>query len=72
MTEFREAKGYCETCKQQVLIRSRGTNHLLHLILTLLTGGLWLIVWVICAIPPKKWCCSQCGDKARRLADDKP
>lgn len=25
--------------------RKRKTNHILHLILTILTGGLWLIVW---------------------------
>ena len=25
------------------------TNHILHLILTILTAGLWLIVWVIVA-----------------------
>ena len=28
----------------------RGCNHLLHFILTVLTGGLWLPVWIICAI----------------------
>lgn len=25
--------------------RKRNTNHILHLIMTVLTGGLWLIVW---------------------------
>lgn len=28
----------------------RRTNHVLHLILTLLTGGLWLPVWIIVAL----------------------
>lgn len=27
--------------------RKKKTNHILHLILTVLTGGLWLIVWGI-------------------------
>lgn len=27
----------------------RRTNHLFHLILTILTGGLWGIVWIIVA-----------------------
>ncbi len=27
--------------------RKKKTNHILHLILTVLTGGLWLVVWVI-------------------------
>ena len=35
--------------QQQVVVQSprRGTNHGLHLILTLITGGLWLPVWLI-------------------------
>jgi hypothetical protein len=69
MAEFKESKGYCQTCKKQVLIRRKGTNHLLHLILTLLTGGLWAIVWILCAIQIDGWRCSQCGSKAARLAD---
>jgi len=69
MAEFVEVKGYCGNCQKQVLIRRKGTNHLLHLILTLLTGGLWAIVWVICAIKVNGWRCSQCGEKAGRLPD---
>lgn len=29
--------------------KKRSTNHILHLILTLLTGGVWVIVWFIVA-----------------------
>ena len=25
------------------------TNHLLHLLLTLCTGGLWVVIWLLCA-----------------------
>lgn len=28
----------------------RGVNHLLHFVLTILTGGLWLFVWIPLAI----------------------
>jgi hypothetical protein len=66
MAEFEEASGYCTDCKKQVLIRRKGTNHLLHLILTLVTGGLWLIVWILCAIKIGGWRCSQCGAYAAR------
>lgn len=31
---------------QAVLVKGHRPNHLLHLILTILTLGLWLIVWV--------------------------
>ena len=30
--------------------QKKNTNHILHLILSLLTMGLWLIVWLIVAI----------------------
>ncbi|WP_236866474.1 hypothetical protein [Brevibacterium daeguense] len=32
----------------------RGTSHGLHLIITLLTGGLWLPVWLIVAIANRR------------------
>jgi hypothetical protein len=32
-----------------VLVRGEPVNHLLHLVLTLATGGLWLIVWLVVA-----------------------
>ncbi len=33
-----------------VVVYNSGTNHALHLILTVLTCGLWLPVWIIVAI----------------------
>lgn len=35
-----------QTDFQAVLVKGHRPNHLLHLILTILTLGLWLIVWV--------------------------
>lgn len=32
-----------------VIITGRPVNHILHLLLTILTGGLWLVVWVVVA-----------------------
>ncbi|MHC4239959.1 MAG: hypothetical protein ACYSUC_09440 [Planctomycetota bacterium] len=45
----------------------KGTNHVLHLLLTLVTGGLWLIVWILCAIKIGGWRCVQCGSNAGRF-----
>lgn len=41
---------------QVVLVSGKKVNHILHLILTLFTGGFWLLVWliVILANPSKK------------------
>lgn len=35
---------------QAVLISGRRVNHLLHLVLTVLTAGLWLLVWIYLAV----------------------
>ncbi len=29
--------------------QKKQTSHILHLLLSLLTGGLWLIIWLCCA-----------------------
>jgi hypothetical protein len=35
---------------QAVLVKGKNTNHVLHLILTLITFGLWAIVWIAVAV----------------------
>lgn len=39
-----------QTDRQAVIVGGRRPNHLLHLVLSILTLGLWLIVWLIIAI----------------------
>lgn len=42
-----------ETGKMHAMIARRGeykTSHILHLILSLITGGLWIPVWMLCAL----------------------
>ena len=62
---YKETSRFCSNCNKQVLARKKGTNHILHLLLTLLTGGLWLIIWILCAIVNGlgSWRCSFCGQK---------
>lgn len=55
--------GYCKNCEKDVVIFRKGTNHLMHVLLALLTAGLWLIVWLIAALKYNAWRCSQCGSK---------
>lgn len=61
-----EATGYCKACNRQVMIRRKGTNHILHFLITLLTGGLWVIVWIFAAIKIGGWRCTMCGVKVNR------
>ncbi len=31
-------------------MRKKKTSHILHLILSVITAGAWIIVWIICAL----------------------
>ena len=55
------AQLFCGHCNKQVLAICDGPNHILHLILTIITGGLWGIVWVLVSFGKKEWRCSHCG-----------
>ncbi|WAB09844.1 membrane protein [Streptomyces phage TagePhighter] len=43
-----------QTDTNAVLVKGKPTNHVLHLILTLVTFGLWSIVWIIMAVANKE------------------
>lgn len=53
----------CPTCEQVMMFQKRGTNHLLHFLVTILTGGLWLFAWVAVGLMRlgAPWRCSKCG-----------
>lgn len=55
--------GFCQQCNKQSVVFRKGTSHILHLLLTVLTAGLWLIVWIGSAIKFGGWRCTQCGSK---------
>lgn len=38
------------TDTQVVLVRGHRPNHILHLILSIITLGVWLIVWILVAV----------------------
>jgi hypothetical protein len=58
-------QAYCTFCQRRIRAERPGTNHLLHLLLTLVTGGVWLIVWLLCSIRIGGYRCPMCG--GRRL-----
>lgn len=39
-----------QSATQATLVKGKPTNHILHLILTIITLGLWAIVWICVAI----------------------
>lgn len=62
-----EDSAYCMACEANVLIRALRPNHVLHLLLSTVTMGLWMIVWGVLSVRKKNWRCSRCG----RLIDFK-
>ena len=63
---IRSKSKYCMKCDQQTrFVRPDGPNHILHLLLSLISVGLWLPVWaliVLCSMT-ERYCCHQCGSK---------
>ena len=53
----------CRQCNRHVVAFRPGANHLVLLLMTLLTAGLWLIIWFMSAVRIGGWRCSQCGAK---------
>lgn len=39
----------CSSCKETSMHEVKRTNHIMHIILSILTGGLWLIVYLFAA-----------------------
>lgn len=55
--------GYCRSCKKRNVVFRPGTSHLLHLFLSIITAGIWLIVWLLSTIKVGGWRCSACGSR---------
>jgi hypothetical protein len=55
-----ETTKFCPTCNKNVLAIRPGTSRLRHLGLTILTLGLWAIVWLVDAFRRPGWRCSGC------------
>jgi len=56
-------RAYCNKCRHEQVFIKMEINHILHLVLTIITVGLWGVCWVaICLgklIHP--WRCEHCG-----------
>lgn len=56
---------YCRNCKGMAMHLQPATSHVLHLLLSLITFGFWIIIWVLAALAnASQKACSQCGKTA--------
>jgi hypothetical protein len=53
---------WCRTCDRKTLHIQQKESNLFHLILTLVTGGLWLVVWIFAPMRSGSAQCTSCGE----------
>jgi hypothetical protein len=58
---LQQATGFCKSCDRQTMIQRPGTNHILHLILSVLTMGFWVVIWILASVKIGGWRCGSCG-----------
>lgn len=60
----KQAGRYCTHCQKNTMVTGTKPNHVLHLVLSILTAGIWLIVWLLVSIGKMGgYRCTQCGNK---------
>jgi hypothetical protein len=60
-----ETSKFCKRCNKQVLARRPGTSRARHLLLTIVTLGLWSIIWIVDTIRRPGWRCSECDHQLK-------
>lgn len=56
-----KSSAFCDNCGKQVSIERQTPNHILHLLLSVITCGLWLLVWMSQSAEKQAWRCAACG-----------
>ena len=74
MSDPESKKFYCNCCKTERMFSREKVNHRLHIVLSLLTGGLWLISWLALYIGQRfeLWTCSSCDHQQESPAEAPP
>jgi hypothetical protein len=57
---------YCPEDDAMVLAERQAPNHILHLLLTVFTAGLWLIAWLLVVATAPPFRCPRCGARTSR------
>ncbi len=65
-----QGTGYCQMCGRQSYFTKPRVNHVLHLILSIVTLGAWLVVWAVLGAlnASKASRCTTCGWQQGRSA----
>ena len=66
-TRIEEGSGYCGRYLKQVAVHRTRVNHLPHLLLSVVTLGIWLIKWIPAAAEVHHWKCLECGETVYKI-----
>jgi hypothetical protein len=58
---LQQIQARCGRCERLTLHNQTTPNHVAHLIGTLITAGLWIVIWLIVAVSKSPAKCVQCG-----------
>jgi hypothetical protein len=62
-----EEQSYCPACGEETPHQRGGVDNLTHGMLSIVTMGLWMLVWLPKAIRSAKWRCTRCGRRSATL-----
>lgn len=57
----------CKDCGRETVHRDRTPDTTLHLVLSIATFGVWLLVWLMLYVFRSRPVCKVCGRRNRRL-----
>lgn len=62
-----KARRYCPEDDRMVLAEKQTPNHVLHLLLAIVTVGLWLPIWILISVASEfgSYRCPECGGSTR-------
>lgn len=63
-----QTQKYCTKCQNQELHCRPGTNHILHLLITVLLCGFWIPIWILSSLRIGGWRCQRCGTLPNQAA----
>ena len=60
----------CSKCQKKTLHIEQKINHILHVLLTVVTAGFWIVAWIYIALSHnKKTQCTICGHDKKFIED---
>lgn len=57
------SNGWCKSCQRAVMAQGNGPTHLLHVVLSVISAGFWLPIWLLVSLSSIDYRCTTCGSR---------